>query len=303
MRSTLHGISPSRGASPRRTSRVAKPCAASTGPATLQRKAGHCACGGSCPRCEAGSGLRIGAPDDAYEREADAVADQVMRMAPGSGSVAAAVPVLQRKCAGREADDEEPLLSTKARSSPDSGQRSVATAPSSVHATVKSPGQPLDRAARAFFQPRFGHDFSAVRVHTDAAAARSALELNAHAYTVGHDIVFAAGRFVPQTGKGRRLLAHELTHVVQQRGGGTATVQRAAVNYVEQVEDTDPTAAQILANFDKSTTDIRLRFAEPQRNLHERPERRSGAPQGIAQDRQDRGLEDGDHSAGVRNVP
>jgi hypothetical protein len=85
----------------------------------------------------------------------------------------------------------------------------------------RSPGQPLDAATRDFFEPRFGHDFSAVRVHADASAARSARDLNAYAYTVGHDIVFAEGRFAPRTPEGRRLIAHELAHVVQQAGVGS----------------------------------------------------------------------------------
>ena len=74
---------------------------------------------------------------------------------------------------------------------------------------------------------RFGHDFADVRIHTDAAAADSAQTVNAHAYTVGHEIVFDSGRHSPTTAKGRRLIAHELTHVVQQSRGGLDLLQRA----------------------------------------------------------------------------
>ncbi len=94
--------------------------------------------------------------------------------------------------------------------------------PASVRAALRSPGQPLDAATRAFMEPRFGHDFSRVRVHADAQAAESARAVNAHAYTVGHDIVFSAGRHQPATPAGRQLLAHELAHVVQQRSMGAA---------------------------------------------------------------------------------
>jgi hypothetical protein len=90
-----------------------------------------------------------------------------------------------------------------------------------VHEVLRSPGEPLDHASRAFLEPRFGHDFSQVRVHTDARAAESARAVNALAYTVGRDIVFAGRSSGPQTLTGQRLLAHELTHVVQQ-GAGTA---------------------------------------------------------------------------------
>jgi hypothetical protein len=92
------------------------------------------------------------------------------------------------------------------------------TAPPLVHDVLRSPGQPLDMATRTFMEPRFGHDFSAIRVHADGAAAQSARAVNALAYTVGHDVVFGAGQFQPQSRAGQRLMAHELTHVVQQSG-------------------------------------------------------------------------------------
>jgi hypothetical protein len=88
-----------------------------------------------------------------------------------------------------------------------------------VDKVLHSPGQPLDGAIRAFFEPRFGHDFSRVRVHADAQASESARSINALAYTVGTDIVFGAGEQPWGKIRGNRLLAHELTHVVQQRGG------------------------------------------------------------------------------------
>ena len=87
---------------------------------------------------------------------------------------------------------------------------------------MRSPGHALDEDTRAFMEPRFGVDLSGVRVHTDARAAESARAVQAHAYTVGQDIVFAPNRFAPGTGSGRELLAHELAHTVQQRGGDGA---------------------------------------------------------------------------------
>lgn len=90
------------------------------------------------------------------------------------------------------------------------------TAPSIVHDVLRSPGQPLDRETRNFMEPRFGQDFSTVRVHSDARAAESARAVNALAYTVGRDVVFADGQFRPSEPLGQTLLAHELTHVVQQ---------------------------------------------------------------------------------------
>jgi hypothetical protein len=89
-------------------------------------------------------------------------------------------------------------------------------APAIVNDVLGSPGQPLDRTIRTYMEPRFGHDFSRVRVHSGEVAEQSARETNADAYTVGHDIVFRTGHPTFDTNAGRRLLAHELTHVVQQ---------------------------------------------------------------------------------------
>jgi hypothetical protein len=90
--------------------------------------------------------------------------------------------------------------------------------PSVVHEVLHEPGMPLDTATRSTMEPLFGHDFSHVRVHTDAKAAESARAVHALAYTVGHDVVFGAGQFAPRTDPGERLLAHELAHVVQVSG-------------------------------------------------------------------------------------
>lgn len=92
--------------------------------------------------------------------------------------------------------------------------------PPIVHAVLRAPGEPLDAATRAFMELRFGQDFPEVRVHTDGRAADSARAVGALAYTVGRDVVFAAGQYAPSTQSGRRLLAHELTHVAHQRKRG-----------------------------------------------------------------------------------
>ncbi|MDP8993221.1 MAG: DUF4157 domain-containing protein [Actinomycetota bacterium] len=85
---------------------------------------------------------------------------------------------------------------------------------------LQSPGQPLDRQTRAFMEPRFGHDFSRVRVHTDRKAAESARAVDALAYTAGAHVVFGPGSYEPQVERGRRLLAHELAHVALQPSAG-----------------------------------------------------------------------------------
>jgi hypothetical protein len=99
--------------------------------------------------------------------------------------------------------------------------------PPIVHEILRSPGQPLDKETREFMEPRFGHDFSQVRIHTDAKAAESARAVNARAYTVGENIVFGKAQYAPNRFEGKRLLAHELTHTIQQ--GISSSIQRSSI--------------------------------------------------------------------------
>jgi hypothetical protein len=153
--------------------------------------------------------LAVGQVNDPLEHEADRITEQVMSVPAPEVSIAARAPQISRKC---DACQEVRALQTK----PARSQAATHNAPGVVHEVLRSPGQPLDAATRADFEPRFGFDFSSVRVHSGAVAEHSARGLNANAYTVGHNIVFGAGQFAPGTLAGRRLLAHELTHVVQQ---------------------------------------------------------------------------------------
>jgi hypothetical protein len=100
----------------------------------------------------------------------------------------------------------------------------------------KGSGQPLGEPVRDFMESRFGHDFGQVRVHTDGHAARSASQISALAYTAGTDVFFAPGQYRPDTDAGRHLLAHELTHVIQQ-GGGAATTQTQTQLTVGEPDD------------------------------------------------------------------
>lgn len=134
----------------------------------------------------------------------------------------APVTLLQRKCAcggsaGVNGECEECAKKRLSLRRKESGA-GPAVAPPIVHDVLRSPGQSLDGKTFSFMASRFGHDFSRVRVHTDARAAESARSVNALAYTVGSSVVFGAGQYAPHTLAGQRLLAHELAHVVQQRG-------------------------------------------------------------------------------------
>ena len=151
-------------------------------------------------------------------------------VAPKQGQVTSfARPQLQRTCAcggafhggGECTGCKEKRLKLRQKSVDSGAPQAV---PQLVHDVLRSSGQPLSEGARTVMQSRFGHDFSRIRVHTDARAADSAQAVNAMAYTVGHHVVFGAGQYAPTTAAGNYLLAHELTHVVQQ-GGGEAPSQ------------------------------------------------------------------------------
>jgi hypothetical protein len=149
----------------------------------------------SVPSSSLQAKLTIGATDDPLEREADRIADQVL-----------AKPANRQVNRGR--------LRIQRLSGHPTGQSDAA--PASVYQALTGPGSSLEPTLRQDMEQRFGYDFSQVQVHSDTAAEQSARDLSANAYTVGHDIAFGAGQFAPGTHEGRRLIAHELTHVVQQ---------------------------------------------------------------------------------------
>jgi hypothetical protein len=199
--------------------------------------------------------LAVSQPGDKYEQEADRVAEQVMRMPeprvqrqpeeeekkeeriqtkPLADQI---TPLVQRQVAEEEKKKEkEKPLQTKA----------VADQPPTVTPSIESRinamqggGQPLDPATRTYLEPRFGRDFSQVRVHTDTQAEETAKSINARAFTVGQDIAFGSGQYAAESQEGRRLLAHEATHVVQQSGG----VQRRIIQRVPSPPAIPPVAS------------------------------------------------------------
>lgn len=178
----------------------------------IQRKA-SCVCGGGCPSCQAKSAdLPISQPTDALEIEADGIAEKVMRM-----TVSDISPV----------DDEEEQkvnLSRKENRLFSNSNNQVSAGISSV---FNSAGQPLNSESRNFFEPRLGYDFSRVKIHNDSHSNEFAENISAKAFTVGKDIGFAKGEYEPNSAEGRKLLAHELTHIVQQNHAGT--------NYAKQI--------------------------------------------------------------------
>ena len=200
-----------------------------------------CACGGSSGTCEScredrdppvrrsvepggtgtaavqpqdeANGLRVSTPTDASEMEADRVADQILAMKQSKS------PDEHRHSGRKEA-------SGVPRTVPGDHARLEQSMPGfrslpPLTATMPRPGngRPLDASLREFFEPRFGRGLGAVRIHTDEDAAQSAQTLHARAFTAGQDVFFGHGQFTPDTGEGKKLLAHELAHVIQQSGG------------------------------------------------------------------------------------
>src|SRR5262245_11482812 len=192
------------------------------GSAVPLRRGGACACGGTCPHCrhEAVAAMTVSEPGDAAERDADERADAVMRMAQPAPSPGAppAHNAVARKAVWAAAPAPVP-----------SG---VAPA---VRAALDTPGQPLDRATRAFFEPRFGANLGHVRVHADDRAAAAARSIDAHAFTLGSDVAFAAGAWDPHSSRGRALIAHELAHTLQP--DAPRVVRRKALSEAEKAED------------------------------------------------------------------
>ena len=171
--------------------------------------------------------LTIGAVDDPLEREADAVADRVMRTPAPDLSLSSAPAQVSRKCAACEEEDKQ-KMQRKETAGASSG---VGTAPPIVGQALSEPGAPLNSATRSFFEPRFDFDFSSVRVHANSTASQSAEATRAEAYALGDDIVFGANRYAPSSASGRQLLAHELAHVVQQSGGARTAVRRQSKSF------------------------------------------------------------------------
>ena len=222
-------------------------CGGSPGPT------GECAeCRRKRPRKQAGTAqakLRVSTPGDPQEREADRVAERVMRMPEGqrsAGRISVGKAWPGRGTIARQAEPEEEerlrdedLLSMKEAPG---GDHQLPADFSSRFESVRSGGRPLEAELQGSFAQRFGHDFSRVRVHTDSAAQQSARSIHARAYTVGHDIVFAPGEYRPAERSSQALIAHELTHVLQQSGGSQAVMRACDCTTIPGARG--PTAAE-----------------------------------------------------------
>ncbi len=179
--------------------------------------------------------LTINQPHDIYEQEADAMADSVMRM-PDNEKIQQSffkpvITPIQRRCAECEVEEQEKKMQRKETN------RENVNAGEGLESYVSSlsGGQSLPDGVRSFYESGFNYDFSSVRVHTNNNAAKSAESVNAIAYTYGNNIVFNSAKYSPETDSGKRLLSHELTHVVQQKGNNTL-IQRTVSDAEAETE-------------------------------------------------------------------
>jgi hypothetical protein len=212
--------------------------------------------------------LKIGQPGDKYEQEADHIADQVMRM-PEETTV-------QRKSQCTECKEEEEE-NIQAKSLTDYAGAAEGFNPGlqSRLNSLKGGGQPLPESTRSFFEPRFGRELDRVRVHDNSQAAKITTEINAKAFTTGKDVIFGAGYYSPGTREGKWLLAHELTHVIQQNGSNPPDIQKVSLH---DYNDADPlhdpsrlTDADIEAT--DEFIDLDILFSPPSADVFSREEK------------------------------
>lgn len=196
---------------------IPAPAAATSRAQLVQRQCACATMGGECEECagkkrkKLQAKLRIGGANDPLEQEADRLADQVMTDR-------------------RPVEPRQPLPFTAiAQRSAEANSAGSEHAPAVVENAAAMAGAPLAEPLRQFFEPRFGHDFGHVRIHTDSDAGRAAQAIDARAYTVGDHVFFAPGQYAPTTNAGRRLLAHELSHVLQQNGVVRRACDKAVV--------------------------------------------------------------------------
>ncbi|MFT3681147.1 MAG: DUF4157 domain-containing protein [Ferruginibacter sp.] len=177
----------------------------------------------------------VNQPGDEYEKEADAMADKVMRMKqPFIQAKPLTISGIQRKCA--HCEEEKKNIQRKEIKN---NQITAGNAPESYIDSLNGSGEALSNEVRNFYEPRFGYDFSNVRIHTGTTAAKSAQSINALAYTNGNNIVFNDGQYSPGTDSGKRLLGHELTHVVQQQSGRIQRAVHSGQDYAGNYEFDD----------------------------------------------------------------
>lgn len=207
--------------------------------------------------------LTVNQPNDIYEQEADATADRVMRRSSPASlqNNHFFKPALQRKCTHCEEEEK-----AQRKEGETVGKVNGSLQTENYLSNKQSAGSPMSKEQKSFFESRMGYDFSDVRIHTDEKANRSAGNINALAYTHGSDIVFGTGQYQPDTESGKHLLAHELTHVVQQSGAVTspALLQRAPGDEEEAEDVEEEVEGEDMGAMEKTVEEVHDRAWEAQ---------------------------------------
>ncbi|CAD7797910.1 hypothetical protein CHRY9390_00248 [Chryseobacterium aquaeductus] len=210
--------------------------------------------------------ISVGSANDSYEKEADSVADKIVRMSDPPPQVTHTGSLLQRKCASCEEEEKlqmKPLAENITpfiqRFSPESD----GVAPTHIENQINSTrggGSVMESETKNMMESRFGADFSNVKIHTGSQAVQMSRELNAQAFAVGNDIYFNEGKYNPNSDSGKHLLAHELTHTIQQTGGIGRKIQRTCGDVAEnwynpfiRIASYDPGCMIQYANVNRST--------------------------------------------------
>jgi hypothetical protein len=190
--------------------------------------------------------LSVGSANDSYEVEADRVADKVMKMSEPSPQVTHTGSLVQRKCAACEEEEKlqmKPLAESISpfiqRSSSESGGVASDYVENQINSS-RGGGNSMDHGTQSFMESRFGTDFSSVKIHTGSKAVQMNRELGAQAFAVGNDIYFNEGKYSPNSDSGKHLLAHELTHTVQQNGGIDRKIQKYSHEDCDETTDLRP---------------------------------------------------------------
>lgn len=226
--------------------------------------------------------LRVSQPDDTHEREADAMADRIMGKTHAETAAPDTGETVRRQCAECEEEEEARRVQRKAEPEEEDEEERLDTK-ADAHGTEgpviesnltqrirsrRGAGQPLPDTERAFFEPRFGRDFSGVRIHTDGEAQQLSERINARAFTLGQDVFFNREEFRPGQLDSRRLMAHELTHTLQQSGSTSGLLRREVQPGRVSCEDT-PRDYPIFnhVNTDTPTDDIQAAATRASRLL------------------------------------
>lgn len=198
--------------------------------------------------------LTISQPGDIYEQEADRLSAQVMNM-PGRQS-------FSNNPLGRQPTNGQDVIAQRQEQTQESGGGNTVLNVTASFDSMLPHGQPLPASVRSFMEPRFGQDFSQVRIHTDQRASALAHEVNAHAFTVGRNIAFGKNQYAPGTSAGRHLIAHELTHVIQQANGlKSGSVASAGLGLQRQpAADIELISPQFAGNADLKEVRNRRKF-------------------------------------------